>query len=148
MFGCFGKSYDDEYLELYEYLTQQWQMKPEYAKSFLNAYKKSIGKLFSSGKERMEMLESSSDPEMRLLRYANLGQEYDYALVGQAYQAYMGDLRRGKHVDTPVEKTIWAILANRSDLVEALDRAFARWIDEKQEEKFPGLFEEVFNFEE
>lgn len=147
MFG-FGKSYDDEYLELYEYMTREWEMKPDYAKPFLNAYKKSIGKIYSKGKERMEMLENSSNPELRLMRYANLGQEYDYALVGQAYQAYMGDLRRGKHVGTPVEKTIWAILANRSDLVETIDKAFANWIDEKQEEKFPELFEQVFEFEE
>ena len=35
MFGLF-KSYDDEYLELYEYLTQDWEMKPKYAKAFLN----------------------------------------------------------------------------------------------------------------
>lgn len=143
MFG-FGKSYDDEYLELYEYLTQNWEMKPSYAKAFLNAYKKSIGKIFSNGKERMEMLEKSSDPEMRLVRYANLGQEYDFALVGQAYQAYMGDLRRGKHVGTSVEKTIWAILSNRSDLLEETDRALAKFICAKQDEKHPGLFAEVF----
>jgi hypothetical protein len=146
MFG-FGKSYDDEYLELYEYLTQQWDMKPDYARPFLNEYKKSIGKLFSEGKKRMEVLENSSAPEMRLMRYANPGQEYDFALVGQAYQAYMGDLRRGRHVGTPVEKTIWAILANRSDLVETIDRAFARWIDETYEEKFPGLFDELCKHE-
>lgn len=144
----FGKSYDDEYLELYEYLTQRWKMKPEYAKPFLNTYKKSIGKIFSQEKKRMEILENSSDPEMRLMRHANLGQEYDFALVGQAYHAYMDDLRRGRHVGTPVEKTIWAILSNRSDLIETLDRAFATWIGEKHEEKFPGLFDEVFQFEQ
>ena len=142
----FGKTYDDEFLELYGYLTQQWEMKPGYAKPFLTAYKKSIGKIFSKGNARMASLEASQNPEARLLRYANLGQEYDFALVGQAYYAYMGDLRRGRHVGTPVEKAIWAILANRSDLVASLDNAFARWIDEKHEEKFPGLFAEVFEY--
>lgn len=144
MFGL-SKSYDDEYLELYEYLTQDWKMKPEYAKAFLNAYKKSIGKMFSQGKQRMSMLENSSDTEARLLRAANLGEECPFALVGQAYQAYMGDLRRGKHVGTPVELAIWAILANRSDLLESHDRAFANYISEKAEEKFPKLFDKVFS---
>jgi len=144
MFGLL-KSYDEEYLELYEYLTQDWKMKPEYAKSFLDAYKKSIGKMFSQGKQRMSMLESSSDPEARLLRVANFGQEYPFALVGQAYQAYMGDLRRGKHVGEPIELAIWAILGNRPDLLESIDRAFANYISEKAEEKFPNLFEDVFS---
>ena len=55
----------------------------------------------------------------------------------------MTDLRRGKHVGTTVEKAIWAILA-RSDLVEDLDRLFSEYIDDTHEEKFPGLFDEVF----
>jgi len=147
MFG-FGKSYDDEYLELNEYLTQQWGMNPEFAKPFLDSYKKNIGKKLSEGRKRMEMLENSPDPGVRLMRYANVGHEYDFALVGQAYQAYLVDLRHGRHVGTPVEKTIWAILAKRSDLVETHDRAFAKWIENKHEEKFPGLFEEVFQFDE
>jgi len=143
MFG-FGKSYDDEYLELYEHLTQHWEMKQNYAKPFLSAYKKNIGKTFSQGKKRMDLLENSPDPDMRFIRYANFGNEYDFALVGQAYQAYMSDLRHGKHIGTPVEKAIWAILCNRLDLVEALDRAFAKWLGTKNEEKFPGLLKEVF----
>ena len=144
MLGFF-KSYDEEYLELYEYLTQEWAMKAEYAKPFLNTYKKDIGKKLFEGKKRMAILENSSDPEARLISIANSGQEYDFALVGQAYQAYMVDLRRGHHVGTPIEKTIWAILANRSDLVDTVDRALGKWIFEKYNEKFPGLFKEVFN---
>jgi len=143
MFGLF-KSYDDEYLELYEYLTQDWEMKPEYAKPFMNTYKKNIGKIFSEGKKRMQMLENSNDPELRLMSIANGDQEHAYALVGQAYAAYMSDLRRGKYVGTPVEMAIWAILVNRSDLVETLDRAFSRYISNKYEEIFPNLFEEVY----
>lgn len=146
MFGL--KSYDDEYLELYEFLTQNWRMKSEYAKAFLTAYKKSIGKIHSEGKQRMALLEKSSDPETRLMRAANLGQECPFALVAQAYQAYMGDLRRGKHVGTPVELAIWAILANRSDLLEPLDRAFGRYIEEKHKETFPSLFDDVFKSED
>lgn len=143
MFG-FGKSYDDEYSDLYEYLTQNWNMKSEYAKAFLNAYKKSIGKIFSNGKKRMEMLENSSDPEVRLMRMTNYGQEYAFALVGQAYKAYMSDLRKGKHVGTAVELAIWAILSNRSDLLMDLDKGFGNWIYENHNEKFPNLFNDVF----
>ena len=105
IFGLF-KSYDDAYLELYEYLTEKWKMKPGYAKPFLDAYKRIIGKTFCQGREKIKKLEKSSDPEIRLMMYSNVGQEYEFALVGQAYQAYMGDLRRGRHVGTPVEKVI------------------------------------------
>lgn len=70
--------------------------------------------------------------------------DLNFALVGQAYTAYMRDLRRGKHVGTAVEKTIWAILANRGDLVADLDRLFSEYIDDTQEELFPELFDEVF----
>lgn len=144
MFGIL-KSYDEEYLELYEYLTQDWKMKSEYSKAFLNTYKKSIGKILAQGKRRMSMLENSSDPEARIIGFANLGEETTFALVGQAYYAYMGDLRRGKHVGTPVELAIWAILSNRSDLVQTIDRAFGEYIQEKHEERFPNLYEEVFH---
>jgi len=143
MFGFF-KSYNDEYLELYEYMTQNWEMKPKYAKLFLNTYKKSIGKIFSTGKKRMEALENSADPETRLLAIASGGHDHENALVSQAYKAYMTDLRRGTHVGTPVELAIWAILSNRSDLVGIIDRAFEIWIYENHEKKFPDLFEEVF----
>lgn len=144
MFGVF-KSYDNEYIELYDYLTREWKMNQRYAQNFLTAYKKSIGKILSDGKRRMEMLEKSADPEHRMMRMANLGEEYPYALVGQAYNAYMTDLRHGKYHETEIEKAIWAILINRSDLVETLDRGFAGWLERNHEEKFPDLFEEVFD---
>lgn len=143
MFG-FGKSYDDEYLELYEHLTQQRGMKPDYAESFLNAYKKSIGKMFVQGKKRLEGLEIVSDAERKIMRELNPGYECDLVLVEQAYAAYFRDLRRGKHVGTQIEKAIWAILYTKLDLVLSFDKAFANYIQENQEEKFPGLFEEVF----
>ena len=143
----FGKSYDDEYLELYEYLTQTWCMKPTYAKPFLTSYKKSIGKLFSRARDQMSEHNQSSDPETRLLSFAATGDEYDLSLVAQAYRGYMDDLRRGQHVGTRVEKAIWAVLVNRSDLLEGFDRAFAMYIDEKHDEKMPGVIREVFDLE-
>lgn len=143
MFG-FGKSYDDEYLELYEHLTQLRGMKPAYAKSFLNAYKKSIGKMFVQGKKRLEGLKIVSDVEMEIMRMLHPGHECDLVLVEQAYAAYLLDLRHGKHVGTQVEKAVWAILYNKLDLVLSFDKAFANYIQENQEKEFPGLFEEVF----
>ncbi|MFQ2771212.1 hypothetical protein ACK3Y4_10820 [Aeromonas caviae] len=145
MFGLF-KSFDDEYLELYEYLTQDWGMRPEYAKPFLTTYKKSVGKRLHLLKKQNDKLLNSKTPGSTLLAIAQFGagDEQVYALVVQAHWAYMNDLRRGKHVGTNVEKTIWAILTNRSDLVEQVDRPFAKYIEKTSQEKYPSLFEEVF----
>lgn len=144
MFG-FGKSYDNEYLDLYAYLTHDWSMKSEYAKAFLTTYKKSIGKIYTEGKERMQLLKNSSDPGVRLMQMVNRDDEYLFALVGQAYKAYMSDLRKGKHVGTPVELAIWSILSKRPDLLMDIDREFGDWIYENHEERFPNLFDEVFD---
>lgn len=137
------KSYDEEYEELFSHLTRRWEMKPHYARAFLNAYKKSIGKIFFNGKKRLSQLHENSDPAVRLFAYTHMD-SHDLALVGQAYSAYMADLRRGKHIGTDVEKVIWAILANRSDLVADGDRLFSEYIGDTHEERFPGLLDEVF----
>ena len=136
------RSYDEEYAELFSHLTENWKMKPLYARAFLDAYTKSIGKMFSDGKTRSSQLRENPDPALRLFATAYID-DHDYALVGQAHRAYMTDLRREKHAGTNVEKAIWAILA-RSDLVEDLDRLFSEYIDDTYEGKFPGLFDEVF----
>jgi hypothetical protein len=144
MFGLF-KKYDDVYDELYDHLVNDWQMKDRYAKAFLDVYRKTLAKIHGEGKERMHQLRNSDNPEHRLLSVVAGGDQNNYALVAQAYMGYMADLRRGKHIDTDVELAIWAILSNRSDLLETLDRAFARYIEEKTEEKFPKLFDTVFS---
>ena len=137
------KSYDKEYEELFSHLTERWEMKPYYATAFLDAYKRSIGKVLFSGKKRISQLHESADPSVRLFAFTDMD-SHDLALVGQAYTAYMADLRRGKHVGTDVEKAIWAILANRSDLISDADRLFSEYINETHEERFPRLFNEVF----
>ena len=137
------ESYDGEYGELFSYLTENWGMKPHYARAFLGAYKKSIGKMLPKGKRRSAQLRESSYPGVRLFAFAYMDDQ-SFALVRQAYKAYKADLRRGKHVGTAVEKAIWAILANRSDLVADLDALFSKYICETHEERFPGLFDEVF----
>lgn len=136
------KSYDEEYAKLFSHLTENWEMKPLYAKAFLGTYKRSIGKMLSKGKIRSSQLRESPDPELRLSATAYID-DYEFALVGQAHRAYMNDLRRGKHVGTTVEKAIWAILA-ASDLIEYVDPLFSEYIDDTHEEHFPGLLDEVF----
>ena len=138
------KTYDEEYRELHSHLTEEWEMKPQYAQAFLDAYKKSIGKMLAKGKKRSSRVLESADPAARLFHVAYV-EDHNFALVAQAYRAYMSDLRRGRHVGTSVEKTIWAILVNRSDLLEALDRPFSMYISESHEEMFPALFGEVFS---
>ena len=141
--GLFS-SYDSEFRELLEYLTDNWQMKSRFAEAFLNTYKKSIGKIFAKGKKDMARVADHPDPSVRLAMFASIGQEHSYALVGQAYQAYMTDLRRGRYVGTDIEKAIWAILSNRSDLVGEIDRMFENYIDKNYDNKFPNLYDEVF----
>ena len=76
------------------------------------------------------------------------GDENNYALVAQAYLAYMTDLRRGRHVGDDLELAIWAILYYRSDLFETYDPGFAKYITEETEKKFPELFATVFKMDE
>ena len=140
-------SFDDEYVELLAHLTEHWQMKPSYATTFLLAYKKSIGKMLSEGKRKASQLRSSPSPEAQLFAAAFID-DHDFALVGQAYKAYMADLRRGRHVGTQIERAIWAILAKRSDLLEDLDRGLANYIDENWSKEFPTLFEDVYSADE
>jgi len=54
-------------------------------------------------------------------------------------------LRRGKHVNTDVELAIWGILANRSNLLESIDRPLAAYIESEQQKLFPDLFDQVFS---
>ena len=136
-------SFDDEYNELLAHLTESWQIKPLYAVAFLNAYKKSIGKILQKGKRRSSQLRNSSDPEMRLLAVAFID-DHDFAIVCQAHRAYMTGLKRGRHIGTPVEQAIWAILADHRGVLDFLDGGLADYIDDTWEEKFPALFEEVY----
>ena len=142
MFG-FGKK-PDHFTSLLEYLVDDWQMKTRYASAFLSAYRSDISALHDSGLKRLEASFDLSKPENRLLAY-QMPDPRAFAIVGQAYKAYLNDLRRGKYVGTEVEISIWAILSNRSDLVADVDKAFAKYIEDNYEKKFPGLFEEVFS---
>ena len=137
------RSYDAEYRELLSLLVDNWEMKKPYAQAFLDTYKKNIGRMFASGKKKAEQLrvkDSGLEGTVLALDF----EDPNIIVVCQAYLAYMNDLRRGKFVGSIVEKAIWAILANRSDLLENIDKLFSEYIFEEHGEKFPRLFEEVF----
>ena len=70
---------------------------------------------------------------------------YTFALVGQAYTAYLQDLRRGRHAGTDVERAIWALLVNHSELLAQSDKGVATYIGQHQEKQFPRLLEEVYS---
>ena len=142
MFGFDKKP--DHFPEFLEYVTEKWQMKPRFAAAFLNAYRTDISLMHEQGLKRLDACVGLSKPENRLVAY-QMPDPRDFALVGQAYKAYMNDLRRGKHVDTDVEVAIWAVLCNRSDLLESVDKALAKYVTETQQVKFPTLFEDAFS---
>ena len=143
MFGFF-KSYNAETRELSEYLQDNWKMKPTYADAFLDTYKKEVGGSLVLCRKRLAAAQNSSDPDQSHAANTILGQEFPMALVTAAYGGYMSDLRKGKYAGTDVEKSIWAILSTRSDIVDQMDPAFGKHIVKSFEEKFPGLFDEVF----
>ena len=146
MFG-FGSKADSQYAynELLRFLTEEWEMKERYARAFLDTYRSSIAKIHKESILRYASLANSSNPEEYLTSVANEGMQHTMPLVSQAYQAYMTELRRGKHVGTDVELAIWGILANRSDIIDHFDPAFGKWIFEQYNVKFPNLFDDVFN---
>lgn len=141
MFG-FGKA-PDHFAELLAYLVEDWDMRARYASAFLTAYRAPISKLHEQGLKNLDHVATHGNAEQRLIAMGS--EPRDYALVAQAYQSYLGDLRRGRHVGTDVELVIWAILVNRVDLFETIDRGLAGFIESKHEERFPNLFETVFN---
>lgn len=133
----------DHFTLFLEHLTEQWQMKPRYAAAFLNAYRTDISVMHEQGLQRLDASIDLSRPENRLLAYS-MPDPRDFALVGQAYKGYLADLRRGRHVGTDVEVAIWAILSNRSDLLESVDKPLAKYVAENQAVMFPTLFEDAF----
>jgi hypothetical protein len=148
MFGLFGSSQDGQKAceELLAYLTDDWEMKGRYAGAFLGAYRRSISKTYAEVIKRYDTIANSGNAELQLMTAAMGGKSdaMDHILVAQAYRGYKDDLRSGKHVGTDVEIAIWAILSNRSDVLERIDKSLARYIDKEQETRFPNLFEEVF----
>ena len=129
--------------ELREHLDSHWGMKPEYAADFLETYKNSLAKMLSEGRSRRRVLQMDAGSREIAAGVNDEEEDLDFALVGQAYFAYMNDLRRGKHVGTRVERVIWLLLSGRGDLVESIDRGLAKFFEDNCDVKFPNLGAEV-----
>ena len=155
MFGLFGSKEVTQraYDELLKFLTAKWLMKDHYARAFLDEYRGSIAKLHKQMISRVDQVLRHGDDAARHMMSLEItaagGMDHllSIILVTQAYRAYMSDLRRGKHVGTNIELAIWAILSNGSDLVQSFDKFFGRYIQEKYQELFPSLFDDVFDME-
>lgn len=122
-------------------------MKERYARAFLDAYRRKMSKIHKDILKKYQDMEKSGNPELRLAVMA-MGGKRDalaHVLIAQAYNAYKLDLRSGKHVGTDVELAVWGMLSNRSDLLDPIDKSLAKFIREKYEEKFPRLYDELFN---
>ena len=142
------RSYKKELGELSEHLlSESFGMRRRYASAFLSAYGRRMAKRYGKATRMSEsILASQSNLQQTTvaLELVNL----DIAFVAAAYQGYMGDLRRGRHVGTDVEKAIWAILDNRRDLLRDLDGGLAEYIGDQAEKRFPRLYSDVFGVDE
>ena len=147
MFGFFKRIPDTqlEYNALQKYLREEWRMKQPYISALLDAYRVELCEKYRAAVVRQQSMESSGNATDRLQAAAYEDTFIDAALVAQAHQAYLCDLRHGKYVDSDVELAIWAILVNRSDILANFDRGLANFTYEKFEERFPLLFERVFD---
>lgn len=146
MFG----SYKEELGELRNYLLSEIGMGPRYVSAFLSAYGRRMAKRLRKAEQIVQGkgLGRSATPFDRLGLLAGGVTDLGVAVVATAYRGYMGDLRRGKHVGTDVEKAIWAILDEcRDDELRELDTGLAEYIAEHVEEKFPTLYGDVLRHE-
>jgi hypothetical protein len=139
----FFKDYSQEANEIKNYLINTWGMRSEYATPFVEVYKNDLGKLVSRGRKKMSELNlASSQGEEYLKMFSD--NDLRFSLVGQSYHAYFKDLRNGRHIGSPIEYAVWAILFFENDLVAAQNHAFANFIIKNVDSKVPGI-ERVLN---
>ena len=141
-------SYKKEYAELREHLIDSIGLYPRYATAFLTAYGRRMAKQYRKARAMSESVMESPGSGLAQTIFALNLIDLSIAFVAAAYRGYMTDLRRGKYVGTPVEKAIWAILDNRSDLLSDLDDGLAEYIGDHAEEKFPTLYGEVLRMDD
>ena len=141
MFG-FGKK-PDHFADLMEHLVEREGMRTRFASAFLSVYKDDVSKRFEDGAKKTHATLATLSRAQQLM--FNPSDTYTFAIVGQAYMGYLQDLRRGRHVGTDVERAIWALLVNHSELLEQSDKALATYIEQHHEEQFPRLLEEVYS---
>ena len=147
MFGLFKRTPDTqlEYNALQKYLREEWQMKPQFVSALLDTYRTEVCEKYRAAVIQHQTMEASQSAADRLQGAAFDNTFVDTALVAQARQAFLTDLRHGTHVGTDIELAIWAVLVNRSDILEHFDRGLANFTYEKYQERFPALFERVFS---
>ena len=138
----FGRK-PDHFLELMEHLVDRSGMRTRFASAFLLAYKDDVSMRFEDGSMRTQQTLATLSRVQQLM--FNPSDIYDLAIVGQAYMGYMQDLRSGRHVGTDVERAIWALLVNHSDLLKESDKVLAAYIEQHHETQFPNLLEEVYS---
>ena len=141
MFG-FGKK-PDHYSDLLDHMIEEMGIKPRYAAAFLNAYRSTISTNLERGiKQTLRMIDGM--PGGNLL-YHQLPNQLTTAIAAQAYNSFLHDLRKGRHVGTDVELVTWAILKTENDIFSQFDGALAAYIKANWRSKFPSLMEEVFS---
>lgn len=143
MFG-FGKS-NDHVPELLEYMIERMGFRARFAGAFLSMYSKQVSKLFEEGVKRIEKSGVLNDPNIQL-GFSNVPDPREMALVGQAYNAYMSDLKEGIAVGHEVEVAIWVLLCDNIDFVKAVNPGFATYLKKQQPERFPNIFKEAYEF--
>lgn len=140
-------SYKKEFNELREHLlSEHIGMRPRYASAFLNVYGRRMAKRYRKASKMSDSIMSSPQSSLPQTIVALDLSDLNVVFIATAYSAYMADLRRGKHVGTDVEKAIWAILDNRSDLLP--DQGFADYINEHAVDKFPDLYGGVLRLDD
>ena len=145
VFGSYKKELD----ELREHLlSESVGMRPRYASAFLTAYGRRMAKRYRKATRTAESVMDAPGSGLPQTIFALDITDLNLAFVAAAYSGYMADLRRGKHVGTDVEKAIWAILDNRSDLLRDLDDGLAEYIGDHSEEKFPTLYGDVLRLDD
>ena len=139
-------SYSAEYQELLDVLVNDWHMKEHFARAFLDAYRRKIGKMVASARKKAAQVRAANLSLGGTMLALDM-EDPNLVIASQAYHAYMTDLRRGRFVGTDVEKAIWAILAHDCSgaMLEHVDAFFAEYIDDEHEKLFPNLFQEVFS---
>lgn len=133
MFG-FGKKPDHCGL-LTEYLIEEVKLKPRLAGSFIATYGAGASARLEKGLKGFQGMTQLQQLEAR----ARGDDPRLFALIAEAYHAYLIDVRTGRIKGSDNELALWAILWNRTDLLESFDKALAAFIDEKQPELFPDI---------
>lgn len=119
---------------------EDWGMRPDYIDPFLRSYAKPLSK----GLERMERGFRSHSPATRLA-VLSMGGYARLAVVSQAVEAYLHDLRSGRHVGSSLELAVWGILVQGAEVAQGIDFPLVAYVQKEHSKRFPGLIDRVFD---